>query len=81
MKGYWLMRLGRYLTSLTKPELEILKDNLNMTDDQNKIFELLLKGSSRELVADRLLMSPATVGKKIGEIVKKIERLTEMGLI
>lgn len=81
MKGYWLMRLGRYLTSLTKPELEILKDNLNMTDDQNKIFELLLKGSSRELVADRLLMSPATVGKKIGEIVKKIERLAEMGLI
>lgn len=75
------MRLGRYLTSLTKPELEILKDNLNMTDDQNKIFELLLKGSSRELVADRLLMSPATVGKKIGEIVKKIERLAEMGLI
>lgn len=81
MKGYWLMRLGRYLTSLTKPELEKLRDNLNMTDDQNKIFELLLKGSSRELVADRLLMSPATVGKKIGEIVKKIERLAEMGLI
>lgn len=75
------MRLGRYLTSLTKPELEILRENLNMTEDQTKIFELLLKGSSREMVADRLMMSPATVGKKIGEIGRKIERLMEMGLI
>ena len=75
------MRLGRYLTSLTKPELEVLKDNLNMTEDQYKIFELLLKGSSRQMIADRLLLSPATVGNRIGEIGKKIERLEKMGVI
>ena len=75
------MRLGRYLTSLTKPELENLKSNLNMTEDQKKIFELLLKGSSRQMIADRLMVSSATVGNRIGEIVKKIERLEEMGVI
>lgn len=75
------MRLGRYLTSLTKPELEILKDNLNMTEDQTKIFELLLKGSSRQMIADRLMVSPATVGNRIAEIGNKIERLKEMGVI
>lgn len=75
------MRLGRYLTSLTKPELEFLKDNLNMTDDQSQIFELLRKGSSREMIAARLMVSPATVGNRIGEIGKKIERLNEMGVM
>ena len=75
------MRLGRYLTSLTKPELELLKNNLNMTEEQTKIFELLLKGSSRQMISDRLMVSPATVGNRIGEIVKKIERLEEMGVI
>lgn len=75
------MRLGRYLTSLTKPELEILKENLNMTSDQEKIFELLRKGSSRDYIADKLMVAPATVGNRIGEIGKKIERLKEMGVI
>ena len=75
------MRLGKYLTSLTKPELENLKTNLNLTEDQLKIFELLVKGGSREFIADRINVSPATVGNRIGEIVKKISRLKEMGVI
>ena len=75
------MRLGKYLTSLTKPELEELKSNLNLTEDQLKIFELLLKGGSRDFIADKINVSPATVGNRIGEIVKKINRLKEMGVI
>ena len=75
------MRLGRYLTSLTKPELEKLRDNLNLTEDQLKIFELLLKGSSREAIAYKMCVAPATVGNRIGEMVKKIERLKEMDVI
>ena len=75
------MRLGKYLTSLTKPELEKLKENLNLTGDQLKIFELLLKGSSRELIAFKTNTSPATVGVRIGEMVKKINRLKEMDVI
>lgn len=75
------MRLSKYLTSLTKPELEVLKENLNMTSDQERIFELLKKGGSRDMIADKLMVSPATVGNRIGEIVKKIEKLNEMGVI
>ena len=32
------MRLGKYLSSLTKPELEDLKEKLNLTDDEEMIF-------------------------------------------
>ena len=77
-KGNNDMRLGKYLTSLTKPELEYLRENLNLTEDQFKIFELLLKGGSRDFIADKVNVSPATVGNRIGEIVKKINRLKEM---
>lgn len=75
------MRLGRYLTSLTKPELENHINNLNLTTDQEEIIKLLLKGSSREMIADKMKISPATAGKRIGEIVKKIDKLKEMGVI
>ena len=37
------MRLGKYLSSLTKPELELIITNANFTDDEQKIFELLTK--------------------------------------
>ena len=30
------MRLGKYLSSLTKPELEELKELLNLTEDEEK---------------------------------------------
>ena len=75
------MRLSKYLTSLTKPELEVLKENLNMTDEQSRIFDLLLKGGSRDFISDKINVSSATVGNRIGEITKKIERLKEMGVI
>ena len=32
------MRLGKYLSSLTKPELEELRDLLNLSDDEYPIF-------------------------------------------
>lgn len=75
------MRLGRYLTSLTTPELEELKSLLNLTYDEEEIFDLLKKGSSRESVADHLNVSPATVGNRIADIKKKMERLKNMKLL
>lgn len=32
------MRLGKYLSELTKPELEELKDLLNLSDEEEKVF-------------------------------------------
>lgn len=75
------MRLGKYLTSLTTPELEELKSLLNLTYDEEEIFDLLKKGSSRESVADHLNVSPATVGNRIVDIKKKMERLKNMKLL
>ena len=42
-KGEWLMRLGKYLSSLTKPELEELKEQLNLSDDELLVFDNLSK--------------------------------------
>ena len=48
------MRLGKYLSSLTKPELELFVENANFSDDEQKIFELLAKDSSITQIAIKL---------------------------
>lgn len=75
------MKLGRYLTSLTTPELEELKSLLNLTYDEEEVFELLKRGSSREMIADKTKVSPATVGNRILSMNKKIEKLKNMNLL
>ena len=42
------MRLGKYLSSLTKPELEELKEQLNLSDDELKVFNNLSKNRSKK---------------------------------
>jgi DNA-binding NarL/FixJ family response regulator len=70
-----MWRLGKYLSSLTKPELEELKDQLNLTDDEMMVFEQLSKGRSRIAIADNCQISERTVSNKSECIVKKLERL------
>lgn len=72
-------RLGKYLSSLTKPELEELKDNLNLTDDEMLVFEQLSKGRSNITVADNCRISARTVDNKIKSINLKLERLVHNG--
>ena len=74
------MRLGKYLSSLTKPELEEFKSLLNLTDDEEMVFEQLSKGRSKTMVADNCQISERTVGNKIETITRKIERLKSSGL-
>ena len=69
------MRLGKYLSSLTKPELEELKDLLNLTDDEEMVFVQLSKGRSKITVADNCQISEGTVSNKIKSICLKYERL------
>ena len=69
------MRLGRYLSSLTKPELEELKERLNLTDDEELVFVQLSKGRSKIVVADNCQISERTVSNKIKSIILKLERL------
>lgn len=73
------MRLGKYLSSLTKPELEELKDLLNLTDDEELVFVQLSKGRSKTMTADNCQLSERTVGYKIASISAKMERLKMYG--
>ena len=69
------MRLGKYLSSLTKPELEELKEKLNLTDDEIGIFMGLAKGRSKIKIAEDCLVSVSTVSNRIKAIQTKCNRL------
>lgn len=69
------MRLGNYLSSLTKPELEELKELLNLTDDEEMIFKELSKGRSKVFIADKCLLSASTIDRRIKSIVSKINKI------
>ena len=75
IKGEWLMRLGKYLSSLTKPELEELKEQLNLSDDELKVFDNLSKDRSKAVIADNCLVCISTIDNRIKAINKKIKRL------
>lgn len=68
-------KLGKYLSSLTKPELEELKELLNLTDDEEIVFNELSKGRSRISVSDKCMVSCATVSNRIRCIQNKISRI------
>lgn len=70
-----MWRLGKYLSSLTKPELEALKEQLNLTDDEEVVFFQLSKGRSKIIVADNCGISQRTVDTRIKSINTKIERI------
>lgn len=70
-----MWRLGKYLSSLTRPELEELKENLNLTDDEEMIFCQLSKGRSNIVVADNCRVSLSFVDSRIRSISAKVNRL------
>lgn len=69
------MRLGKYLSSLTKPELDKLKEQLNLTDEEESVFLNLSKGRSKILTADNCKISMSTVDNRIRCIRNKMIRL------
>ena len=69
------MRLGKYLSSLTKPELEELERKLNLTDEEVGIFLGLSKGRSKTKIAEDCLVSVSTVSNRIKAIRVKVNRL------
>ena len=74
-KEYRLMRLGKYLSSLTKPELEELEKFLNLTDDECIIFHLLSKNKSIIEISDKVGMSRRTTDRRINDVKRKVEKI------
>ena len=69
------MALGKYLSSMTKPELEELKNLLNLTEDEEEVFNGLSRGRSKTRVADDCMVSTSTVDNRIKSISLKVARL------
>ena len=69
------MRLGSYLSSLTKPELESLKEQLNLTDDEELVFLHLSKGRNKERIAFECSISVGNVSNRIKTICFKSQIL------
>lgn len=71
------MRLGKYLSSLTKPELDFLKEQLNLTDDEEPVFLGLSKGRSKTRIAGDNMISISTVSNRIKAINIKITKISK----
>lgn len=74
------MRLGKYLSSLTKPELEELHDLLNLTDDEDAVYKRLAKGKSKTQISSECLVSVSSVDNRIRDINYKISKLRSGGI-
>ena len=69
------MRLGKYLSDLTKPELEELKEQLNLSEDEELIFSALSKIKSRSEMSFMYKMSERTIDRKVKHITEKVKRM------
>lgn len=69
------MRLGKYLSSLNKPEVDELREQLNLTDDELPVFNELSKGRSKLCIAENCRVCVSTVDSRIKSIKEKLLRL------
>lgn len=68
-------KLSKYLSSLTKPELEGLMELLNLTEDEEKVFIGLSKGRSITRISQENFVSAGTISNRISAIRKKMMRV------
>lgn len=65
-------------SELTKPELDKIAENANFTEEEQEIFKLLVVDKSLEEIAQRLLLSKATISRRVKKIKSKAERSEDM---
>lgn len=69
------MRLGKYLSSLTKPELEGIKNQLCLSDEEEIIFKMLQKQKSITEISNYMNISEISVKRRCKKLNDKIERI------
>ena len=65
-------------SELTKPELDFILKYANFTEEEQEIFKLLVADKSLEEIAQRLLLSKATISRRVKNIKSKAERSEDM---
>lgn len=63
------------LSKLTKPELEEILENANLTEDEQIVFDLLSKGKTITEISLEISVCERTVNRRIKKIKNKINRL------
>ena len=66
------MRLGKYLLSLTKPEIDEIEKICNFTEDEEQIFKCISKGYTLRQIEMKCNMSESTVARRASRIDWKI---------
>lgn len=71
------MNLGKYLSSMIKPELEELKSICNFSEEEEDVFDGLAKGQSVQAIAIKSSLARSTVSNRIKSIQTKISKAKE----
>lgn len=63
------------LSKFTTPKINYLRENLNLTEDEEIVFDMLSKHKSRIQIADKLQLSVSCIDKRIKQLRTKIKEL------
>lgn len=69
------MRLGKYLSSLSKPELDDLREQLNLSEEEQIVFNCVSKGYTTSEISYKNNISERTVERKREIINTKINTI------
>lgn len=69
------MRLGKYLSELTKPELDYLYEICGLTEEEIAICEMARRNKTYIEISDKLLCCSRTVDRRIENIKNKIRKV------
>lgn len=71
------MRIGKYLSTLTKPELEEIEKKANFSDEEKTIYYMLSKGKSLTEISINNQISLSTLKRRINNIKLKVGKINE----
>lgn len=71
------MRIGKYLSTLTKPELEEIENKANFSDEEKIIYYMLSKKKSLTEISINNQISLSTLKRRINNIKWKVDKIYE----
>lgn len=65
------------LSKLTMPRINYLRENLNLTEDEEQVFDLLVKNKTIKEISDRVQISSRSVARRIAMIKRKMNDMED----